>query len=344
MLLLKDTNVETSLSLLREQQLIISLNSHLLPALQTGELGPSDFAPLHAAVLTLAAKCLCPKPRLTIRPVDDAELRTQGVELEYDGRRITRFEVLSETAFEALKTSIGDYLAFASNTTGSEFRCVLSPQSASTNEKHPNALALQPTIGDIIIALNRNLDILSDILRQIDNFTHKLASQESISSEDVLKITQSAESGLGSKLTAGQLRSLAISEMNRLQQETTNRALRYMHSIEVLVLLIWRHITYFQSGRYLEDHFRSSRGVLAKSRSGGFQSLSASLSSKNINSFTIQGLLPVLDNLESMVMPIEIFGRDTNSRESFLHVVCRKLKETIKMGQEIDGHLIENDV
>lgn len=48
--------------------------------------------------------------------------------------------------------------------------------------------------------------------------------------------------------------------------------------------------------------------------------------------------------LKSVSKPSEIFGRDTNSSESFLHILCRKLKDAINLGQELDGNQYLEDV
>jgi len=177
---------------------------------------------------------------------------------------------------------------------------------------------------------------LGDVLRQIDNISHKLASPESISNEDIAKLTQTLDPVVRQGLTGGQLRGLALNEMSRGWSESSGRALRYMYTIEVMMLLIWRHMNYFQSGRYLEDQFRSSKGLLLKSRFATSQNLVAS-QSRPLSPTMGPTLMPILNVVESISLPLTIFGKDTNSRESYLQVLCRKLKETIELGQELDG-------
>jgi len=243
---------------------------------------------------------------------------------------------MAEDAFEVLKTALVGYLASVSSSGGSEFRCVLSPNTAVTDEEQGSALAWQPSIGDITFALNRNLAILGDVLRQIDNISHKLASPDSIGSDDIARVTHTLGPNVRQRQSGSQLRGIALKEMNRLWNESSGRALRYMYTVEVLMLLIWRHMNYFQSGRYLEDQFRSSKGLLAKSRYMTSQNLAAS-QARSLNPATGLTLLPVLNTLEGISLPPAIFGKDTNSRESYLQVLCRKLKETIQLGQELNG-------
>ncbi|KZT39178.1 hypothetical protein SISSUDRAFT_665994 [Sistotremastrum suecicum HHB10207 ss-3] len=271
-ILLKDNSSEISLASFQDRQLLVSICSYVFPSIERTKLGPADFGPIHAAVANIGARCLVPSRWHQMpRPLNDAELVAQATTVDVGGRHVTKFDVMVQTSLKSLKYWVINYLSTSSNSMGLDFRRVLSASTAQKTDTTAHGLVLQPSIGDAIFALGSVFDQLTDVLRQVSNLSHKLANKESVDAMEVSNIVRSSGVLFIKDLQTPQQRSFAFREIERQRNEAAAEVLTFIHSLEVLLLLIWRHLDYFLSGRHLEEHLTQS-----DSSSGGPISLTAS--------------------------------------------------------------------
>ncbi|KAF8584437.1 hypothetical protein K439DRAFT_1411162 [Ramaria rubella] len=351
LILLRESLVAPSLQQVREMHLLISLCSYAISCVERSDLRSpaSGFGGIHAAILSLAAKCLHKGQwQLRVAPANDTEREESIAKASGYGHHHSIFEAKVEDAVDLLHESIWIYLEAASDSSEeNEFAPVFTPVGVFNpqDDAPPHINAPAPTISDSVEALTHVTKSLSRVLSEVADICAKLSSKDSLSLEDVDEIAKSSGAQYTEELDMMQRRLLATKELEQAQERRVNVVSRRLHSLEVLLLLIWRHIDYYaHSG----PHLKKPNGVSTVSRFGtslfGIRPAMKEDEVATLLEHIRRGLRPVLERLDGLRLPPDIVGLNHRSRERYIEMMCRLLQAvSVDRGSE-DSAYMRDDV
>ncbi|KAG6810860.1 hypothetical protein H0H92_010044 [Tricholoma furcatifolium] len=258
-ILLKNDADYVPLAFLDELHLIITLCAAVLPIVPKTEMvHNSGFGSIHAAILSLAARCLSSgKCFAHIVSQSDAEVQWEKEAAFGYGAR-TKFDAKIRQREQFLRKSIIMYIGAASDFTEPETTLVLSPISAQTqrNEQAPSQFlgcaadatpATIPTVGDALSALNTLSSDLAQTLKQIADLGAELAARDHIAVDHLTDVITDIHASLLRDLDVGQKRQLICEELENVQRIARREARVLFDTAEMLLLLLWRHIQHYAS-------------------------------------------------------------------------------------------------
>ncbi|KAI0742693.1 nucleoporin Nup186/Nup192/Nup205 [Daedaleopsis nitida] len=255
-LLLKNEVDELSLSVMEEIRLLVTLCSsvvHLIP--RTELLSNSGFGTLHGAISSLAAKSLGdPHWTEVVKPQTDAELADAGVQApEYAPESKFRADVRVKE--ELLKNAVISYLGTASDFAEADFTLAISP--AITMPKHEERptrfIATVPTISNAIEAVDAFCRDLAQVLLRIVDLSAELANKDHIRVDNIQEIVQISDPTLLENLDMRQRQTLVSRELAFWRAGAKRRAQTILNSLEMLLLLLWRHLAFYLEGRHINN-------------------------------------------------------------------------------------------
>ncbi|OCH88950.1 hypothetical protein OBBRIDRAFT_888752 [Obba rivulosa] len=331
-LLLKNEIDELSLSVLEEIRLLVLLCAIVLKLVPKTELlSTSGFGGIHAAILSLAARCLSNRHWSDIvKPQTDAELIDAETNASgFHGE--TKFRVSVWFRDQLLRRTITAYLGTASDFTEPEFTLVLSPVvTIPRQEERPTRfLPTVPTIGDTIEALDHLCDDLADGFKRIINLSAELASRDHTRVANIQQIVTIADQSLLENLDVRQKRILISRELAGWRNEARRRAQITLSGLEMLLLLLWRHLVFYSEGRHINN----------PDLKGAISHLMRFVSAPDVETFTAEArrkLAPILQRLQSLEVSEETLGRDWRSYESYLEIMSRRLKDATGLVESHD--------
>ncbi|KAI0776838.1 nucleoporin Nup186/Nup192/Nup205 [Trametes elegans] len=344
-ILLKNEVDELSLAVMEEIRLLVSLCSnvvHLVP--KTELLSNSGFGILHAAISGLAARCLGDRHWTeSVKPQTDAELADAGIQsLEYGPE--SKFRVSVRHKDELLKKVVISYLGTASDFTEADFTLVISP--AITTPKHEErparfigkgssrshnwrasradvvGVATVPTIGDAIEALDDLCEDLTNALKRIADLSAELASREHIRVDNIQEIVQISDPSLLENLDMRQKQALIGRELAHWQAGAKRRAQTILNSLEMLMLLLWRHLVFYSEGRHLNNP--DLKGSIAHT-----MRFASSPDVDTLRAEAQRRLAPLLAALEALDLTEESVGPDWRSYDSYRTIMVRRLADAV---------------
>ncbi|KDQ54533.1 hypothetical protein JAAARDRAFT_38210 [Jaapia argillacea MUCL 33604] len=274
-ILLKNDSDFIPLALVEEFHLLISLCGGVLPVVPQSELlsTTSGFGGIHAAVLSLAAKFVV-SGRLTqfVKPRTAAEVQDAAAYAPGYGTN-TKFDVNVRHRERMLQQALIAYLGTTSNFTEPEFSLVLSPVTTTPrrDERVSRYHATVPSVADAIEALNDICEDLADTLKQISVLGAELSSREHIRVENLKEFLDLSDADFLEDLDAGQKKSLVCRRVERMMGDAKGIADTLLATMEMLLLLLWRHLVQYSSSEVY--HGRRGQSSLAQTQS----SMSASL-------------------------------------------------------------------
>ncbi|KAG6890211.1 hypothetical protein C0995_010222 [Termitomyces sp. Mi166 len=252
-ILLKNDADYIPLAFLEEIHLIVTLSANVLPTVPKSEMlsSNSGFGAIHAAILTLAARSLGSGKCFThILPQTDVEVQLAKRHAFGYGAQ-TKFDVKVRQRERFLRKSIIVYIGAASDFTEPEITLVLSPittaQTRREDQIQTQFLATIPTIGDTLSALNALPTELCQILKQITDLGAELAAHDHIAVENITEIITDIHISLLQDLDVVQKRQLICEELENVQRAVMREARIVLDTIEMLLLLVWRHIQHYAS-------------------------------------------------------------------------------------------------
>ncbi|KAI0651312.1 nucleoporin Nup186/Nup192/Nup205 [Trametes meyenii] len=329
-ILLKNEVDELSLSAMEEIRLLVSLCSnvaHLVP--KTELLSNSGFGTLHGAISGLAAKCLGDRHWTeSVKPQTDAELADASAQSLEHGPE-SKFRVAVHLKDELLRNAVVSYLGVASDFTEADFTLVISP--AITTPKHEERparfISAVPTIGDTIEALDDLCEDLTNVLKRIADLSAELASKEHIRVDNIQEVVQISDPSLLENLDMRQKQSLISRELLRWKAGAKRRAQTIINSLEMLLLLLWRHLVFYSEGRHINNP--DLKGSIAHTMRFA--------SSPNIDTLRTEAqrrLVRVLKALEVLDLTEETIGGEWRSYDSYRTIMVRRLADAI--GLEVE--------
>ncbi|KAJ7778502.1 nucleoporin Nup186/Nup192/Nup205 [Mycena metata] len=219
-ILLKNETDQLPLALVEEMHLLVSLCAGVLTHVPKSELlSPhSGFGAIHAAVLALATKSLGSGRWLAaVTPQTDAEILSASVfALGYGSD--TKFDVSKRQKERMMRNP--------------DITPVLSPITTTprNDERGSHFLATIPTVGDALDALNALCGDLAHTLKQIVDLSAELAAKEHVGK-----------------------RELICRELARERRVAEGEARMLLGTLEMVLLLLWRHLVYYAEGQHLSS-------------------------------------------------------------------------------------------
>ncbi|KAH9976638.1 nucleoporin Nup186/Nup192/Nup205 [Lactifluus volemus] len=258
-MILRNDADEISLSVLDEIHLVVYLCSVIYPSVPKSELasGNSGYGGVHTAILSLAARCLGTSQWWSrkVRPQTESE-RLDADRPAPGHAGLGTFDVNLQRKDQLLGKSLIAYLGAASEFTEPEITIVLSPIITiprSEDRATSRFIATVPTVGDAIEALTDLCDDLVETLKQITAISAELDSREHVQVDDIRQIITLRDTDALGDLDIGQKRTLVCRELKRTLGRMQNMADTLLSSVEMVLLLLWRHITYYCELRHINN-------------------------------------------------------------------------------------------
>ncbi|KAI8972576.1 nucleoporin Nup186/Nup192/Nup205 [Trametes punicea] len=332
-ILLKMEVDELSLSVMEEIRLLVSLCSnvvHLVP--KTELLSNSGFGTLHGAISSLAARCLGDRHWTeSVKPQTESELADASVpSLEYGPE--SRFRMDVRLKDEQLKNAVVSYLGVASDFTEADFTLVFSP--AITTPKHEERpvrfIATVPTIGDAIEALDDLCEDLTNALKRIADLSAELASREHIRVDNIQEIVRISDPSLLENLDMRQKQALIGRELAHWKARGKRRMQTILNSLEMLLLLLWRHLVFYAEGRHIDNP--DLKGSIAHA-----MRFASSPDVDTLRAEAQRRLTRVLQALAALDLTEETVGADWRSYDSYRTIMVRRLADAVGLEVEPDA-------
>ncbi|CUA76159.1 Nuclear pore complex protein Nup205 [Rhizoctonia solani] len=331
------TTEETYLPLasVRELHLFVSLCALVAPHVEAKDLSDArSFGQVHAAVLELASRILSQGGwRMNVVPVTESEM----VDANRKAKGITHskmsvFDRRAQEATDYLRKWILVYLSAISERsigTNEPFHPVLTAVASTARE--PAAIATgKPYLADAIAALKASVARLSSLLAELKDVptqTNRLGLDE------VDEIVQAAQVSFLHDLDIPQRRALASRELAHAAEGYRSDVRSTLHTIEILLLLLWRHLQHFLSPNNpsVEDAGSFMRSVSVPMRRPAVL--------EHLRADAEVAIREIALELDEIQVPKDVLGAtaDAGARETYVHVLTRMLRTVTTLGgQDMD--------
>ncbi|KAJ7830504.1 nucleoporin Nup186/Nup192/Nup205 [Mycena olivaceomarginata] len=328
-ILLKNETEQIPLALVKEMHLLVSLCAGVLTHVPKSELlSPhSGFGAIHAAVLALATKCVGSGRWLAaVQPQTDAEMFSASVFALGYGTD-TKFDVNKRQKERMMRKCVVEYIGAASEFIESDITPVLSPITTASRheERGSHFLATIPTVGDALDALNALCDDLAHTLKQIADLSAELAAREHVSVENIGELLPDADPAFLRGLDIPQKRALVCRELARERRVAEGEARTLLGTLEMVLLLLWRHIVYYAEGQHMSAPNPPSSSNSASLRASTAHALRF-LSPPEPEAFrgdVAQRLTPVLARLAGL----DLAG-EWRASAGYVEIMSRRLRDS----------------
>lgn len=157
-------------------------------------------------------------------------------------------------ATEDLQRTMLNYIIVASDASGSHLNPLLSPTLAVPREgdQAHQVPGPVPTVGDAVVALREVHSHLSQSLVEVDSYSIKLLNQDSTGMDELEEMAIASMEGVD-RLEPYQRRALAFGQLEEMMQQRIKDSNDYLDSLEMLLLLLWRHIDFYVNGGDVEN-------------------------------------------------------------------------------------------
>ncbi|KAF8970600.1 nucleoporin Nup186/Nup192/Nup205 [Flammula alnicola] len=330
-ILLKNEDEYVSLATLEEVHLIIALCNSVLPSVpKTEVLSPnSGFGAIHLAILGLSTRCLGRgKTFAHIVPQTDLDVKLSNVYAFGFGSQ-SKFDVKVRRKERLLRKSVVSYIGTSGEFTEPEITLVLSPVTITprNEERMTHFTATVPTVGDALVALDDLCNDFAETLKQISDIGAELANKDHIGLDNAQEILREIDPTLLRDLEIEQKRSLLCEELERIRTAAKQDAKVLLDTLEMLLLLLWRHLEYYAEPRHMnmppaKATVTNAMRLLATSEPEVFR---AEVGSK---------IQPTLQRLVSLELDPKAFGRDWQDNQGYIQIMCRRLKDSAGLHDE----------
>ncbi|KAJ3879118.1 nucleoporin Nup186/Nup192/Nup205 [Lentinula edodes] len=327
-ILLKNETEDFSLALLEEVHLLVTLCAQVLPLVPRSELASthSGFGAINAAILALSTICL---GRGTwtdaIKPQTDSEILRASV-LASGSSSDSNFDIEVRRKERLLRKALIAYAGATSEFTEPEINLVLSPVHVASryDERSSHFLATIPTIGDALEAMNSLCQDLAATLKQISDISAELSAKDLIAVDNITEIVGDLDLDFVQDLEIGQKRNLICRQLDRMIIEAQRDAKMIINTLEMLLLLLWRHIMYYAEGAHVQTPQLNASTTTAM----------RFLSTPDPEAFRQQiarNLLPTLQRLQTLVMDDTLIGDEWRANRAYVEIMCRRLRDSAGM-------------
>ncbi|KAH9477078.1 Nuclear pore complex protein Nup205 [Psilocybe cubensis] len=330
-ILLKNDSEAVTLPSMEEIHLIITLCTSILPTVpKTEVLAPnSGFGAIHLAILGLSTRCLARGkvfPRIVPQTEADIAL-AQTFAFGYGNR--SKFDLKVRRKERSLRKSVVAYIGACSEFTEPDITLVLSPVTITprNEERATHFAATVPTVGDTLVALDDLCNDLAETLKQISDIGAELANKDQMGTSSAQEILREIDPALLRELEIEQKRSLLCEELDRIRTVARQDAMVVLDTLEMLLLLVWRHLEYYAEPRNMnmppaKATITNAMRLLATSEPEVFR---ADVSVK---------IQPALQRLETLELDESSLGRDWRDNQGYIQIMCRRLRDSAGLHQE----------
>ncbi|EIN05826.1 hypothetical protein PUNSTDRAFT_137309 [Punctularia strigosozonata HHB-11173 SS5] len=333
-ILLKSDAEMTSVAVIEEVTVLVELCASILPSVPKSELASTitGLGSVHFAILSLSARCLGNLHWIrSIQPQSESDIANASVAAPGEPSK-SRFQVSVLKKATALRQAIVSYLGTASDFTEPEFSVVLSPLTIASrsDDRSQRVLAMAPTMGDAIEALGDLSTNLSTVLRQIADLSAEIGSKDHIRIETIREVVSLPDVDFLEELDLTEKQNLLVRELGRLKLDKQEEAHNVLDVLEMLLLLLWRHLTQYWD-------MRNEHAAQAKSLSMSMSRLASSTAipdPETLRGEAAQKLAPVIQRLESLTVDGATLGGDWRDSKAYLDIMCKRLRD--KVGLETD--------
>ncbi|KAJ7145837.1 nucleoporin Nup186/Nup192/Nup205 [Mycena epipterygia] len=333
-ILLKNETEQIPLALVEEMHLLVSLCAGVLTYVPKSELlSPhSGFGAIHAAVLALATKSLGTGRWLAgVSPQTDAEMLSASVfALGYGSD--TKFDVSKRKKERMMRKSVVEYIGAASEFTEPDITPVLSPITTTPrhDERGSHFLATIPTVGDALEALNALCGDLAHTLKQIADLSAELAAKEHVSVENIGEVLLDADPAFLRGLDIGQKRALVCRELARERRVAQGEARTLLGTLEMVLLLLWRHLVYYAEGHHPNPPPNTNGGASLKASTAHALRLLSPPEPEAFRDDIAQRLAPVLVRLAGL----DLGGEWLRASAGYVEIMGRRLRDSAGIHDE----------
>ncbi|KAG8931084.1 hypothetical protein FRC02_003259 [Tulasnella sp. 418] len=338
--LLNDNSSTTSLAILRELNLLVALCSFILPSVD--ELyNASSYGAIHSSILSLAARCTNRRRwKVKLGPANDTEQEEASRAAIGYGKDTSVWVEKVDTTILALQKWVAVYSINVTDV-DNNFKPVIAPITTLTadGESTSNVNSPMPTITDTIMALRTSVQSLTTVLGQIQDISTKLSRTQEIDVQEVQQICKTSGIEFLDELDLAHQRILASGELCKAWERYRQHALDRLHHVEMLLLLLWKHINFFLTTFSSRSSLMGSKTKLSFGPTDMSHSIRPVTSTSQQNAGGIdasvlreqsaQGIIPVLEQLEETDLPREVIGQDSHSRRSYIELLSRRLRDIL---------------
>ncbi|KAH9922299.1 nucleoporin Nup186/Nup192/Nup205 [Epithele typhae] len=322
-LLLKNDADELSLSVIEELRLLVLLCSNVVHLVPRAELlSSSGFGTLHGAIMALAATCMTDSYwSERVKPQTDAEIvdaQTQS----HEGGPESKFRAALSVKEIKLKHTLISYACTASGCSETDFTLILSPSfTTPKQEQRPvRFVATVPTVGDAVDFIGDMCSDLSGVLLRIADLSAELASPDAIRVDNIHDVVHVSDASLLDNLDMRQRQNIVARELVQWRTRAKRRAQTILDSIEMLTLLVWRHLGFYLDGKHVDNP--DLKGALAHTLR-----LASAPPPDVLRADAERKLAPMLEALTALDLNEYTLGPEWRSYESYRTLIVQRLAD-----------------
>ncbi|QRV99342.1 structural constituent of nuclear pore protein [Ceratobasidium sp. AG-Ba] len=213
--------------------------------------------------------------------------------------------------------------------TNAHFRPVLTAVASTTRE--PAAIATgRPYLSDAIAALRAGVDRLVNLLGELKEIEARMSR---LGMDEVDEIVQAAQISFLSELDIPQRRALASRELIKAAERYQVDIRSTLHSVEILLLLLWRHLGHFLS---LDSGSADDAGSFMRSVSAPARRPAVI---EHLRADAEVAIRDITTELDEIKIPQDVLGAtaDARARESYVRVLTRMLRSVVALGGQGDA-------
>ncbi|EAU87534.1 hypothetical protein CC1G_11206 [Coprinopsis cinerea okayama7 len=324
-ILLKTQADYVPLSILEELHLVVNLCASVLPSVPRTDLlsANSGFGVINAAILSLSTRTLGRgKAFDRVIPSTDSEVQASNV-YAFGHGSLSKFDVMVQQKERLLHKSVISYIGSASDFTEEDIHLVLSPITITPKrDDHGSRFsATIPTIGDALAALDDLSNDLAEILKQISDIGAELANKHHIGANEIQEILRDFDPALLQDLEIEQTRSLIYRELMRIRRSVQNDARVVLDSLEMLMLLLWRHLNHYANPSNMNM-------PPAKASVANAMRLLQTADPVTFRSEAGIKLAPILQKLAGLDFTPVASGKDWQDSQGYVEIMSRRLRDT----------------
>ncbi|KAH8115108.1 nucleoporin Nup186/Nup192/Nup205 [Phellopilus nigrolimitatus] len=348
-IMLKQETTLLALSTIEELDLLVSLCAFVVLSVPQTDFYAtnSGFGSIHNAILALAARTLGTSKWLSaVRPTDETEIVESQTPASGYGVNDSKFDIKVRQVVQKTRKTVMRYLSAASSVGESELIIVLSPMMTTRRDERSSAVTVPlPSLQDTIDVLNGLCDELLSTMQEIVDISAELEHRDHVRIDNVEELVGGVDADAVRRLDVAQRRSLVCRFYERTVLTKKTRTDTLISTIEMLLHLLWTHISYYISERAsspdtFDRHKPLNRSQLSQSQSHLKSSTLRFLTVPDPGSFRADAaaaLARIVEKVEGIELSEDFAGRSWRSKQSYLEVMCRCLREAVAVDSAASG-------
>ncbi|BGP36830.1 hypothetical protein JCM10449v2_000732 [Rhodotorula kratochvilovae] len=331
---LKDCAANQTVALLREAHLIITLLGIVLPSVPDEDMSTlSSFGGLHSALLALSAKVCGPQDWVSrVLPSNDVEREEDQTLVLSLRNNATIFSDKVDTLVESVEAALLTYQSVATRKRAgtNAFRPVLLPslkygESSASGQSLGSLSGFLRDAAQVLAARLQELDTLADML---DGFDTKPLDEI----EEVFEFPQEDE-------PEGDRRGKIGQELQALQVKSRLKLNSSLHVLELALLLLFRHASFYLDADRASETGASSRPDVGLGLAGSLKARKDPALALSVSQFDLPSLREDLaddfaklaDRLTGLQFSQKNIGASWRQREAYVGVIVRRLQDLLQL-------------